>query len=341
MRGWSWQTRLTLRLIEVDTGRHLWAHCADGAIGEDSAPREHLATRIAAALQPCLRLAEIDRAQQKPDGQLGPHDLALRAMPGVLSLDAEGNARALDLLERAMALDPNHALATALAAWAHVQRVVYHFTATPVEERARSADLARKAQALAGDATGLAVLGNALTLLRSRSTAARPGRGAATAGSTSTRATPNRPSSGSRSRSTLRRTIPLPSTTWSASAVHISRPATISNPPIGRSVRSPRIHRRPGFIGLCAPPMCRAAPGLRRGAAWPPCRNAIPGSRSPRCSKACHLCRQATAIVFSTLCAPSDFQPSAGPAPRRPSRPASGHPRRRASSSPARPPVDR
>jgi tetratricopeptide (TPR) repeat protein len=171
MRGWSWQTRLTLRLIEADTGRHLWAHCADGAIGEDSAPREHLATRIAAALQPCLRLAEIDRAQQKPDGELGPHDLALRAMPGVLSLDAEGNARALDLLERAMALDPDHALATALAAWAHVQRVVYHFTATPVEERARSADLARKALALAADATGLAVLGNALTLLHDLETA--------------------------------------------------------------------------------------------------------------------------------------------------------------------------
>ena len=171
MRGWSWQTRLILRLIEADTGRHLWAHCADGAIGEDSAPREHLATRIAAALQPCLRHAEIDRARQKPDGQLGPHDLALRAMPGVLALDAEGNARALELLERAMALDPDHALSTALAAWAHVQRVVYHFTPTPVEDRARSAELARKAQALAADATVLAVLGNAVTLLHDLDTA--------------------------------------------------------------------------------------------------------------------------------------------------------------------------
>ena len=45
------------------------------------------------------------------------------------------------------------------------QRVVYHFTAHPEDERARSAALARKAQALATDATVLAVLGNALTLL--------------------------------------------------------------------------------------------------------------------------------------------------------------------------------
>src|SRR5260370_1625945 len=123
MRGWSWQTRLTLRLIEVDTGRHLWAHCADGAIGEDSAPREHLATRIAAALQPCLRLAEIDRAQQTPDGQLGPHDLALRAMPAVLSLDAEGNARALALPHRPMSPHPHHALPTPPPAPPHLHPV--------------------------------------------------------------------------------------------------------------------------------------------------------------------------------------------------------------------------
>jgi AraC-like DNA-binding protein len=158
-------TRLTVRLIEAETGRHLWAHRADGALGGDAVPEEQLAARIVAALQPGLRLAEIDRARRLPDSDLSPHDLTLRAMPDVLALEADGNARALELLERATNRDPDHALATALAAWAHVQRVVYHFTATPLEERARSADLARKAQALAGDATALAVLGNALTLL--------------------------------------------------------------------------------------------------------------------------------------------------------------------------------
>ena len=49
-------------------------------------------------------------------------------MPGVLSFDAEGNAQALEWLERAMERDPGQPLAIALAAWAHLQRVVYHFT---------------------------------------------------------------------------------------------------------------------------------------------------------------------------------------------------------------------
>lgn len=159
------QARLTFRLIDAETGRHLTAHRSDGPLGDDAAPDEHLATKIVAAIQPCLRLAEIDRASRKQDADLSPHDLALRAMPCVLSLNADGNAHALELLERAMGRDPDHALATALAAWAYGQRVVYHFAATPNEDRARSAELARKAQTLAGDATVLAVLGNALTFL--------------------------------------------------------------------------------------------------------------------------------------------------------------------------------
>jgi AraC-like DNA-binding protein/tetratricopeptide (TPR) repeat protein len=171
IRGLDRRTRLTFRLIDAETGRHLSAHRCDGMLGDDAAPDEHLATRIVAALQPGLRLAEIDRASRKQDVDLSPHDLALRAMPWVLSLDANGNAHALDLLERAMERDPDHALATALAAWAYGQRVVYHFAATPNEDRARSAELARKAHTLAGDATVLAVLGNALTCLHDLDTA--------------------------------------------------------------------------------------------------------------------------------------------------------------------------
>ena len=165
MRGSGPQTRLIFRLIDIETGGQLWAHRADGVPRGETIIGEHLATRIAAALQPCLRVAEIDRALRKPANCLSAHDLALRAMPGVLSLDADGNARALELLERALDLDPDHPLAIALAAWAHVQRVVYHFTHAPVEERARSLELAHRASTLCTDATVLAVLGNALTLL--------------------------------------------------------------------------------------------------------------------------------------------------------------------------------
>lgn len=171
MRESGKQARLTMRLTERETGLHLWAHRSEGARGEGFAREEHLATRIAVALNACLRLAEIERAQGKSDVDLSAHDLTLRAMPHALSLDAGGNARALDLLDRATDRDPDNALASALAAWVHAQRVVYHFGATPHYERTRSMDLVRKALALARESSVFAVLGNALTALHDLETA--------------------------------------------------------------------------------------------------------------------------------------------------------------------------
>jgi tetratricopeptide (TPR) repeat protein len=169
IRGSGMQTRLIFRLIDNGTGRQLWAHRSDGVLAD--AAEKYLSTRIAAALQSSLRAAEVDRALRNSRTDLCADDFALRAMPGVLSLDAEGNARALELLHRATDLDPAHALATALAAWAHIQRVVYHFTAEPQQERARSLQLVQKARALSSDPTVLAVIGNALTLLGELDTA--------------------------------------------------------------------------------------------------------------------------------------------------------------------------
>jgi AraC-like DNA-binding protein/tetratricopeptide (TPR) repeat protein len=165
MRGEGHEGRLLLRLSDRKTGRQLWAHRCDGILGDEIAADGRFATRIVATLQPQLRRAEIDRALQMPATDLGAHELVLRAMPGVIALEADGNARASEYLARAMDRDPNHALATALAAWAHVQRVIYHFSSDPRADRARSRELARKAGTLGGDATVLAALGNALTLL--------------------------------------------------------------------------------------------------------------------------------------------------------------------------------
>lgn len=265
MRGPAGQARLTLRLIETETSRHLWAHRADGALGDgDSAAEEHLAMRVAAALRPCMLLAEIDRATRKPDSDLSPHDLTLRAMPGVLSLDAEGNARALELLERATDRDPDHALALALAAWAYVQRVVYHFAA--------------------------------------RSTPARRGPGAAAGGSTCTRETPSRRSSGSRLHLILRRMIPLPSTIWWGSAVRILRRAGISMQRVGRSAHSSSTHRRSGSIGRSVPRFCWEVRRPKPAVASRLCGNNIRSSRSRTCDSACHRLRRRSAILLPTLC---------------------------------------
>jgi TolB-like protein/Flp pilus assembly protein TadD len=162
-RGDSRQARLTFRLTDAATARHIWAHRHDGMSEDILLFEERVAATIAAAMQPNLRAAEIDRARRKADTDVTVHDLTLRALPHVLALDKEGCGRALDLLERAMDRQPDHTLAIALAAWCHGQRVVYQLTAAPAEERGLALSLARRAIRRGGDAMTLAVLGHALT----------------------------------------------------------------------------------------------------------------------------------------------------------------------------------
>jgi AraC-like DNA-binding protein/tetratricopeptide (TPR) repeat protein len=163
--GAAGETRLLLQLSDQASGRMLWAQRLDDVLRSAAGGCEQLAASIVAALQPHLRRAEIDRALQKPDAELTAHDLALRAMPGVLSLDAAGNARALELLQKAVEMAPEQGLPTALAAWVHAQRVVYHFSSDISADRQRGLSLARKIGARSADATVLCVVGNALTVL--------------------------------------------------------------------------------------------------------------------------------------------------------------------------------
>ena len=165
IRGSGAQARLIFRLIDRESGRHLWAHRIEGDWDRATAFDEQLATRLAAALRPSLRAAEIDRALQKRDADLTVQDLALRAMPGVLSLDEAGNARAIEILNEAMARDPGDPLPFALAAWAYAQRVVYYFGSDASRDRAQSVEYARKALGLRADPRVLAVAGTALSLL--------------------------------------------------------------------------------------------------------------------------------------------------------------------------------
>jgi AraC-like DNA-binding protein len=166
------QGHLTFRLVEVATGRHICAYRHDSESDEDLAD-ESLATTIAAAMQPALRAAEIERARHKPDTELTAQDLTLKALPYALALDMEGNKRALNLLERAMEADSNYAMAVALSAWCYGQRIVYHFTNDTAQDRARSLNLAHRAVGMGGDATVLAVLGNAFGVMREFELASR------------------------------------------------------------------------------------------------------------------------------------------------------------------------
>ena len=115
--------RVTGQLIEAESGRHLWADRYDRKLDDLFAIQDELTMNVVAALEPSLRQAEIERVKRKRPDNLDAYDLLLRAIPLVYPAMPESTAKALPLLESALALEPDYALAHGFAAWAH--EVVY------------------------------------------------------------------------------------------------------------------------------------------------------------------------------------------------------------------------
>ena len=164
--------RITVQLIETDGGAHVWAERYDGTIDDIFDLQDRITEQVAGALQPSIRIAEIERSRRKRPQDLGAYDFAMQAMPHVWALGKEESAKALDLLDNALAIDPDYPLALSLAGWCHAQRSVYNWAEDIADSQAEALKLAEKAAQLSGDdPLILAVLGAVHTFVRHHGTA--------------------------------------------------------------------------------------------------------------------------------------------------------------------------
>src|SRR6185312_13756833 len=102
----------------------------------------------AGALHPALRRAEIERAQRTCDTGTGPsraHDLVLRALPYFWAHQREDNAKALRLLDEALAIDPRYGLALGLKGWCLSQQVTYLWSDNIARDKAFGLGFAERA----------------------------------------------------------------------------------------------------------------------------------------------------------------------------------------------------
>lgn len=166
------RVRITVQLIETGSGSHVWAERYDGTIGDIFDLQDRITEQVAGALQPSIRIAEIERSRRKRPHDLGAYDYAMHAMPHVWALEREESAKALDLLEKALAIDPDYPLAISLAAWCHAQRSVYNWAEDIAHSQTEALKLAeRAAQLSSDDPLVLAVLGAVHTFVRNYGTA--------------------------------------------------------------------------------------------------------------------------------------------------------------------------
>jgi adenylate cyclase len=164
--------RIIVQLIETEGGAHVWSSRFDGAIDEFFDLEDRITEQVAGALQPSIRIAEIERSGRKRPQDLGSYDYTMRAMPHVWALEKEESAKALELLEKALAIDPKYPLALSLAGWCHAQRSVYTWADDIAESQALARSLAERAAEMSGDdPVILAVLGAVHTFVRNHGTA--------------------------------------------------------------------------------------------------------------------------------------------------------------------------
>ena len=166
------RVRITVQLIETLGGAHLWAEKYDGSLDDIFDLQDRITEQVAGALQPSIRLAEIERARRKRPEALGAYDYTMRAIGHVWMLERAEAAKALDLLEKALEIDPDYPLALALAAWCWAQRSVYNWAEDIPAAKAQALAHAERAASLsADDPLILAVLGAVHTFARNHGAA--------------------------------------------------------------------------------------------------------------------------------------------------------------------------
>jgi adenylate cyclase len=166
------RVRIIVQLIETDGGAHVWSSRFDGTMDDFFDLEDRISEQVAGALQPSLRIAEIERSRRKRPQDLGSYDYTMRAMPHVWALEKHESARAIELLEKALAIDPKYPLALSLAGWCHAQRSVYNWADDIAGSQRMALSLAERAAEMSGDdPIVLAVLGAVHTFVRNYGTA--------------------------------------------------------------------------------------------------------------------------------------------------------------------------
>ncbi|HTB39745.1 MAG TPA: hypothetical protein VK777_21830 [Reyranella sp.] len=77
---------------------------------------------VVGAIEPKLHRAEIERAMRKPTASLDAYDTYLRGLAKIRNRSSEANDEALALWRKAIELDPEFALAYAMATFCYCRR---------------------------------------------------------------------------------------------------------------------------------------------------------------------------------------------------------------------------
>ena len=155
------RVRVAAQLIDGASGAHLWAEKFEGALSDIFDFQDEITKSVIGLIEPRIRKAEIERALRKRPESLDAWDLYVQAMPLVYGADVSAYSEAIDLIHRALALEPRYGAAMSLASWAHEKRRTFGGTAPPgIDDTELALAFAQRALDIdPDDALAMALLG--------------------------------------------------------------------------------------------------------------------------------------------------------------------------------------
>jgi adenylate cyclase len=107
------RVRVTVQLIDGELDRHVWAERYDRDLEDIFAIQDEITSAIVATLPGRMEADARDRAGRKPPGSMAAYECVLEAKTRHHRSNREDNARAQELVMRAIELDPKYAHAHA------------------------------------------------------------------------------------------------------------------------------------------------------------------------------------------------------------------------------------
>ena len=145
------RVRITVHLVDASNGAEIWADRLDDTMEDVFALQDRVAARVAGVIETAMEEREEVKATARPTANMNSYDLYLRSLPLFRLSRKDEMLAAIDLLERAIALDPNFALAMGQSSVCHRQVIDHGWADDPDQVRRRGLELAERALRLAGE----------------------------------------------------------------------------------------------------------------------------------------------------------------------------------------------
>jgi AraC-like DNA-binding protein/TolB-like protein len=140
--------RVVIRLIDVAADRHLWGDSFDGSVNDPFELRDRIIDSVTCNVVATVTDAEIERACDKDPASVTARDLAMQALPLILATNVPSTRKAINILNRAIELDPANALSVALLACCQAHLGMHYGTPSPASVRNTAMRLAQRAGVL-------------------------------------------------------------------------------------------------------------------------------------------------------------------------------------------------